>query len=147
MGYYFPKAETKEALNPKQLERYRSLRSIGGERPPALNSRLEAIVKRIGSITSGEIWPALEELVQDAFVAWVLADEDPAKVEWLDHYTEEKEPTEEERQRSKEWWGSFQREFKEREERQKREYDEWEKADRPIFHFFRRTLSYFWRSK
>lgn len=144
MGYYFTKAKTTADLSPKQNERYRALRSKGTELLPTLKSRFEAIKERIGPITSGEIWSAFEELWQDAVVCWILSDENP-EIEWIDLHTEEKEPTEEERQRAKEWQENFFREMQEREEREKREYDEWEKVHHPIRRLFWKGLSSIFR--
>jgi hypothetical protein len=142
MGYYFPKAKTVANLNPEQSERYKTLRSPGTELPSALKDRFQAIKERIGHITSGEIWSAFEELWQDAVVCWILSGENP-EIEWTDLHTEEKEPTEGERQRAKGWWDNFFREMKEREEREKRELDVWERTNYPVRYFFRKLFARF----
>ena len=85
MGYCFPGTRQKNDLNPVQRKRYEELRSKAGAAHwgPALRERLATVKEYIGPITSGEIWSAREELVQDAFVAWIIAGENPEKVEWV----------------------------------------------------------------
>lgn len=110
MGYYFEKARSKKDLNPKQLERYKALRSGDEPLPQALIDRIEAVKKYVGPIFSGEIWAALEELVQDAFVAWVFAGEDPSKIQWSDPedlIVPPPPPSEEEKRRTEQWKYEF----------------------------------------
>ncbi len=110
MGYYFPKARSLKDLDLQQQERYKILRSTGRNQQPALLSRIETVEKHAGPITSGEIWSALEELLQDVFVTWILAGEDPEKVQWVDpeDLTEPTPPpTEEEKLKTREWLESL----------------------------------------
>ena len=143
MGYYFERARTKKELDTEQKIRYEILRAPSTVLHPALEARLEACKAYVGPITSGEVWSALDELAQDAFVVWVLAGEDPAKVEWKnpdDLTVPQPPPTDEERRRAAEWAENFKRGLEEdRQEaarlRQQAEAD-WQKQH-PIRHFFR----------
>ncbi len=139
MGYYFEKAKTRKELNEEQLSRYQALRSSKEELPLELTARIEEVRAHIGLLTSGEVMSALEELVQDAFIAWVLAGEDPSKVEWVDPdklIVPTPPPTEEEKRRAAEWSENFMRQLREHEvERQQNEAD-WRTAH-PIRYFFR----------
>ena len=112
MGYYFHNGKGEKSLSPEQVARYKELRQLSSEATPAaLNERLEAIKEFIGPITSGEVWSAYEELLKDAFANWVLADEDPEKVKWVELKVSEPEPpTEEERKRTQEWLESMRKE-------------------------------------
>lgn len=78
----FPKARSLRDLDNIQRERYDALRSQG-DHHPVLAERLEQIRDFGKGNSSGEMQFALEELRQDAFVRWVLANEDPTSVEWL----------------------------------------------------------------
>ena len=102
MGYYFQKARSPKDLNEEQLARYNQLRSPENdeEHAPELLRRYQEVKDYIGPLTSGEIMSAHEELVQDTVVTWILAGEDPSKVEWSDPkdlVIPEPEPTEEEK--------------------------------------------------
>lgn len=81
---YFPTAKSEQDLNSQQLELYKSLRTLGGKRSPELHARITAIKQFVGPVTSGEIIAAEEELMEDAFVSWVLANEDPQRVTWVE---------------------------------------------------------------
>lgn len=145
MGYYFPKARTTANLNPEQNERYQALRSEGAKLPPALQRRLLDIKERIDPVTSGEIMSAFDELWQDAVVCWILSGENP-DIQWIDLQTEEEEPTEEDRQRAKDWWEHFSGELKESEEQRERYFNEWERKTYPVRTFFRDLFARFRKS-
>ncbi len=122
MGYYFEKARSLKGLSPEQKERYKALRAPGQLIPSELRVRIEAMKTYIGLITSGEIWSALDELVQDSIVNWILAGEDPAKVQWVnpDELVVPTPPsTEEDEQRADEWAKSFMKELEEQRARWK----------------------------
>ncbi len=84
MGYYFEKARSLKDLDLAQKKRYEELRSSDYQTPQELSDRIKFVKRHIGPVTSGEIWSAAEELIQDTVVTWILADEDPLKVEWSD---------------------------------------------------------------
>jgi hypothetical protein len=135
MGYYFPRAKTAADLNPEQRERYEMLRSSETEQPPpALKARFESIKKRIGPITSGDIWAAFDELWQDAITCWILSGENP-KIEWVDLHTEERKPAEEERRRAQKWTEEFLRKLEEDQKCRERELEEWAKINYPVRYF------------
>lgn len=116
MGYYFEKARSRKDLSPEQLERYNAFRSPDSTLPipQELHDRIEFIKEYVGLVTSGEVWSAFEELVQDAFVAWIIAGEDPQKVQWIhpDNLATPPPPppTEEEERERQEWLDSLHRE-------------------------------------
>lgn len=83
MGVYFPTAKTEQDLSPDQFKKYKEFNTPLGRSSPELHARLKEIDDFIGPVTSGEILAAREELREDAFVSWILADEDPTKVEWV----------------------------------------------------------------
>lgn len=108
MGYYYEKAKSKKDLNEEQQKRYEALRSSAfADLPPALRERIKFVKEYVGPVASGEVWAAYEELVQDAFVVWVLASErHPTMVEWKnpeDLVVPLPPPTEEERKETEEW--------------------------------------------
>lgn len=110
MGYYFEKAKSLKDLNPEQQKRYKTLRSKDQVLSQELLSRFEVVKEYIGPLTSGEIISALEELVEDIFVTWILAGEDLTQVEWVDpkELAIPKKPlTEEEKRKANEWWKKF----------------------------------------
>lgn len=82
MGYYFSRAKTREELSEEQRVRYEALRAPDAELPQTLHDRIEWIKEYIGPLTSGEIISAYQELLQDAIVTWILADEDTDKIAW-----------------------------------------------------------------
>ena len=148
MGYYFKKARSCKDLDTEQVKRYEAFRSADSMLPipQELRDRIEFIKEYVRPVTSGEVWAALEELVQDAFVTWILAGEDAEKVEWVDpKELETPPPTEEERKKSQEWWKNFQKEARERKRNEKKKHDEWERVNRPVLHFLRKAASFFRR--
>lgn len=108
MGYYFQKARSVNDLNDKQQERYQELyASKFTELDPELRRRYEVVKGYIGPLYNGETWAALDELIQDSLVTWILADEDLSKVEWSEPenlVVHQPVPTEEEQQASAERW-------------------------------------------
>jgi hypothetical protein len=107
MGYYYEKARTSKDLDEEQLERYDELRTTGAKELPELLSRLQELKEYIGPLCNGETMSAHEELVQDAIVTWILADEDPEEVAWSvpsDLVIAPPPLTEEEKQASAEAW-------------------------------------------
>lgn len=147
MGYYYAKARSLKDLNEEQQARYREIRSPeNDDRHPELIRRYDEVKEYIGPLFNGETMSALEELVQDSVVTWILADEDPSKVQWSnpkDLIVPEPEPTEEERQRNREAWDAMVRRWEEREAREKLEYEEWEKKEYPVRHFFKKLFDRF----
>lgn len=138
MGYYFERAKSRKDLTEEQLGRYEALRSSDDLRPWALESRLKLIRNYIGPLTSGEVMSALEELVQDAFVVWILAGEDPAKAQWAnpdDLIVPPSPPTEEERQRAEEWSRNFMRQLEEQRKQDEADWEEYMRVSHPIRHF------------
>lgn len=84
MGRYFPQARSVKNLSPTQLAQYEKLRQLSTQDTPmALAERIRTIERYISPLTSEEIRVAAEELLEDAFASWVLADETPAKVQWV----------------------------------------------------------------
>lgn len=140
MGYYFPKAKTTSDLTSKQNERYKVLRSREVELPSSLKDRFETIGKRIGPVTSGEIWSAFEELWQDAVVCWIISGEN-SEIEWSDLELVKDERTEEELQRDREAWQNTLREWKDRDKRERQECNEWERKKYPVRCFLRKLFS------
>lgn len=84
MGRYFEETRSADELDPAQQVRYTHLRSNIGERPGALAARIEVICEYIWPLAAGASPKVLEELLEDAFVTWILANEDPEKVSWAD---------------------------------------------------------------
>ncbi len=115
MGYYYAKARQKKELTALQQERYGELRGsfnelhpdLATDLPSALRERLVYDKDYIGPIFNGETWSALEELVEDTLVNWVLAEENPQRVKWLDPkdlVVPEPPPTEEELEEGRKRW-------------------------------------------
>ena len=148
MGYYFEKAKTRESMNTEQLERYEAFRSSDSTFPipQELHDRIEFIKKYIGPITSGEIVAALEELIQDAIVTWILAGENPQKVQWThpdDIATPP--PTEEEKQENRKRWEETVARWEEENKHKQAELELWKREHRierwkQIGAFFQRLL-------
>lgn len=147
MGYNFSEAKDRKSLNDKQKERFDELYPLSNL-PDALKNRIDRAIEYVGPINNGEAWAARNELITDAIVVWILAGEDPQKVQWLDLEKMDVPPpplSEEEKARRKKKNDDFLRELNEKSERRRREYDEWERKHHPIRYFFFETLPRYFR--
>ncbi len=154
MGYYFQKARSPKDLNEEQLARYNELRSTENdeERHPELLRQYQKVKDYIGPLFSGEVMAELEELVQDLVVTWILAGEDPSKVEWSDPKDlciPEPEPTEEEKpERTRHWNELFPPETPQQlRARQWRQVEMWGFCDEPsalsLWQRFRKLIRWY----